>query len=221
MPKRAEKYLLIKLGGFEVSNFDTEKCSRLFEDFKATLIEQSETDVTVLQWKKENTIIHSIKYIMSGNKLFITGDVGSAIFCLTWSAKDLNSYKGIDAHYFHSKLLAYSDEKYDFDEKLAIDRLNEEISEIQENIENWEAEMFSTYINQIKLLRKMKNEIRMKVTSCSELRQYLGELCSEYSEYDEACSEWLLNIGRVIPERIKFHLLGLQMAIDQLGIENE
>lgn len=221
MPKRAEKYLLIKLGGFEVSNFDTEAYNGIFKDFKATLIKNTEANITVLEWKKENTIIHSIKYVMSGNKLFVTGDVGSAIFCLTWSAKDLNSYKDITAHYFHSKLLAYSDEKYDFDEELAIDRLNEEIKKIQENIEERKTEMFSNYINQIKLLRKMKNEIRMKVTSCSELRQYLGELCSEYSEYDEACSEWLLNIGRVIPERIKLHLFGLQMAINQLGIANE
>lgn len=61
---------------------------------------------------------YQVKYVFSGNTLFVSGDLGGAIY--SWSTPvTLNKIKECSLGYFMSKLLTTEKEKFDFDRDLA------------------------------------------------------------------------------------------------------
>lgn len=79
-----------------------------FKDHIATITKCG--DITILDWKNSGTIVNDIRYIFDGYNIYISGDLGSAVFRLTWKA-DLHSFNNIDIHYFIEKLETFSNDK--------------------------------------------------------------------------------------------------------------
>jgi hypothetical protein len=69
----------------------------------------------------------------------------------------------------------------------------------------------------------MIETIKGDVISCEGWKYYLTEYryYNDYSEVDPDCDEWIFDIGKTIPSRIKLYLIGLQMAWEQLNRESE
>jgi hypothetical protein len=199
-----------------------EDLKREFKDHVATLTEYKE--VSILEWKEPKTNVFAVKYIMSGNILSVSGDLGTAVFKLTWNASNLESYKGINVLYFHEKLSAYCENKWDFDRELARKELVESIEYIEERDDDYyiDSDKGQTARDAVKSLRNMIQVIDNEVISLKywrvalDVNDFYG-----FNNYDADCWEWLPNIGKVVPSRIKLYLIGLQMAWKQLNRESE
>lgn len=174
-----------------------------FKDHKATLSVYG--DLKVLDWRKPGTSFYYVRYVFDGNNLYITGDLGEAVFCLTWKA-GVHSFNDIGLDYFHEKLKAYHRDKYDFDSGKAVQRLREWLNELKdENIEYDHDEM---------------QELFEKVRGCGQEWEW-AEVIHEHerfiSELEPDYWEWFYDIGRVYPLRFQSYLIGLQMASEQLS----
>mgnify|MGYP000947007397 CR=1 FL=1 len=106
---------------------DTERMNFIrddwFKEHKATYEKLSDNTV-VLTFKKPNTNMYYVRYVLDKNVLFITGDIGDAVFCLTEKADLKTLATDYNNHYLFGKLRA-DREAYDFDSEKAIKTFKE------------------------------------------------------------------------------------------------
>ena len=100
-----------------------------FKDHVAAVTQQG--DLQVLVWKRPNSGTYNCRYVFDGSQMYISGDIGQAVFRLTWKA-DVHSFR-IGIHYFYEKLSAYSDDKMEFDSDKAVKRLREWLKDLKED----------------------------------------------------------------------------------------
>lgn len=180
---------------------ETEIRERWFPEHKAALTIHG--DLKVLDWGKPGTIVYYCRYVFDGCELYISGDIGEAVFRLTWNA-DVHSFNDIHIHYFYEKLSAYGEERVDFDSEQAVQRLKE-----------WGQELTEEYDSDV-----LKDLIKV-AEGCSSVRNWADAVnSSEFndfiSELDQDYWEWMYGIGDEIPWRIYGYLIGLKMASEQL-----
>lgn len=182
-----------------------------FKNHKATLTQHG--DLQILDWREPGTCEYAVRFVFDGYKMYISGDIGEAVFCLTWKA-DAHSFNGISTDYFMEKMSAYSSTRYDFDSDEAKKSLQEWKNELLENKEfkdEFEKEEFMDNIN----------GLIEAVEGCSSEDEWAyeyvnGEYNDFISEEDPDYWEWIYHIGRVIPYRIYGYIVALQMASEQL-----
>lgn len=75
-------------------------------------------------WGKEGTGMYQIIYTLSGNMIYITGDVGTAAYSLTCQAT-LANIASHELWYFTDKLIATERKKWDFDYQVAQKEIEE------------------------------------------------------------------------------------------------
>ncbi|KGL44103.1 hypothetical protein [Listeria newyorkensis] len=71
--------------------------------------------ITIIKWRNPKCFQYHMEYILRDHNLFISGDIGSAVYNLTWQAK-LGSFKNINVGYFTEKLACSERDKYDYDD---------------------------------------------------------------------------------------------------------
>lgn len=175
-----------------------------FPEHKATLTQHG--DLQVLQWEKPGTNTYSCRYVFDGHKMYISGDIGEAVFWLTWKA-NVHSFDDIHVHYFEEKLSAYSGERRNFNSEKAIKALKEWKEQlIEEEMEFDEEEM---------------EDLIHAPDCCSSkdewAHEYVNGKYHEFiSELDYDYWEWIYDIGDTMPHRIIGYLVGLKMASKQL-----
>ena len=174
-----------------------------FKDHIATLTEHG--DLKVLEWREPCTFFYYVRYVFDGNKIYITGDLGEAIFYLTWKA-EIHSFNNIGLDYFHEKLKAYHEEKYDFSSEQAVKRLREWIGELEDDYIDYGNEEMEELIEEA---RNCIHEWEW-VNVIHKYQYFILDLTNNYWE-------WLYDIGRVYPMRFQSYLIGLQMASEQLA----
>ena len=82
-----------KGAGIDMDKISSEQSIRNnFRDHIATLTEHG--DLKILEWEKPGTSFYYVRYVFDGNRIYITGDLGEAVFCLTWKA-DIHSFNNI------------------------------------------------------------------------------------------------------------------------------
>ncbi|WP_027633418.1 hypothetical protein [Clostridium hydrogeniformans] len=176
--------------------------------------------VSTLTWRAPNSSFYYVRYIFDGSKLYVSGDMGEAVFCLT-EKTDINTIKDYNIHYFHSKMTAFCGGKYSFDSDEAIERLKEEIEEANENRdidedgvqeETEKNNHINSYISVINMLIKESKSCINKSGWEYEISQVYDEL----TDYDPDCSEWIFKAGDVIPNRVYGYLIGIKMSFEQL-----
>jgi len=175
-----------------------------FKKHKAILTQCGE--LQILDWREPGTSSYYCRYIFDNNKIYISGDIGAAVFRLTWKA-DINSFNDINIGYFEEKLEAYSGDRRDFDPHEAVSRIKEWKKELKENGTKFDKEIMANLIE--------------SADSCSRKEEWAYEYINgTYNDFirelDDDYWEWVYNIGDVIPCRVKAYLIGLKMASKQL-----
>lgn len=182
-----------------------------FKDHKAELIRCG--DITILNWRNPNSYSYYVRYVFDGNKIYISGDIGEAVFNLTWKA-DINSFTDLSLGYFLSKMSTCLNGKIDYDGEEAKRSLIEWKNELLEEKEFDDDEDKEEFIETIA-------EIIDAAESCSSYDEWAWQYCNgEYydfiSENDPDYCEWIYNVGNVIPYHNYAFLEGLKMASEQL-----
>jgi len=175
-----------------------------FKNHKATLTQHG--DLQVLQWKQEGTNTYMCRYVFDKNKIYISGDIGHAVFDLTWRAS-IHSFDDIHIGYFAEKLAAYQGKRYDYNGKQAAKELKEWRKQLREDGRKYDAEEFRNLID--------------AAESCSSQEEWAYEYVNGgfndfIKELDYDYWEWIYDIGNEMPARIHGYLIGLQMASEQL-----
>lgn len=203
-----------------------------FKDHKAKL-EKLSDDVSIMTWKAPGTCSYYVRYVFDYNKIYITGDLGDAIFKI-YDKVNLEKAASFDIYYFHKKLTARDEEKWEFSEVKAIDRLKEEIAQIEENkseylgldedgigiregLSDEEAEKVDIYDEQIEMFNNMIDS----AGECSSRGNWVQCVYCDYldplSDYDSEFYEWIFDIGNAYPRNVQAFLIGLKMAYELLN----
>lgn len=179
-----------------------------FENHVATYDVLSET-ISVLTWKEPGSNLYMVRYVMDGRQLYISGDLGSAVFDLTWNATP-QSFNGIGYYYFTEKLHAYSRERYVIDSDVLKAELNERFDELTDGHPDED---------EIKELKEVFEQIE-GFDTVEEIAGYINH-SNAYNilqNFDVDAWEWIYNVGQVISPNIVYYLVGLQLASKQLGL---
>ena len=215
----------------EKDSIEKELREKWFKNHKASLEKLSE-DVSILRWREPGTSAYSVRYIFDYNKIYITGDLGDAIFKI-YDKVDLEKVASFDIYYFHKKLTAIDEEKWSFNSEKAIARLKEEIKEVNEN----KAEYLGLDEDGTGIIDELSDEQQSKVDQYDEYIEMFNSMISEaeecnfrshwvqsiyqnylddLSDYDNDFYEWIFDIGNEYPREIQAFLIGLKMAAKQL-----
>ena len=159
-----------------------------------------------IEWKEHDTMINQINYYCNGPCLFITGDLGAAVFEWAYPVS-LRGIANANINYFLEKMQA---------------------SEGGRNWREWDEETAKQYI--VEHFREVERP--MKAELFHNLRQQ-GAFC--YIDSHESWMEWVNNhdygieffgqdtyewiytIDDVPPVRARAWLIGLKMAFEQIG----
>lgn len=176
-----------------------------FKDHKATYTEHG--DLKVLDWKKPGTNFYYIRFVFDGCKMYVSGDLGEAVFWFTERA-DVHIQSRYGLSYFEEKLRAYHESRRDFNSDKAVKRLREWLKEIKEDGTKYDCDD----------MRKFFEDAR-GCSSHSEWVEVIHGHDDLISKLDQDCYEWLFGIGDEVPIRMRSYLIGLKLAAEQLRAE--
>ena len=165
---------------------------------------QGEEGLQVIHWGCPGTNMYRTKYVLSGANVFISGDIGEAVYRLTCRAT-LENISDMDFHYFTSKLEAFCEERWDFDEKLAKKELKQ----------HWkEYEMKNRYDD----AKEIYDGILGAIDQSSTLEAYRAWLMPVFQDtsIDSDDFEAVWDFGKRMPYRLIGYWMGLKMIIEQL-----
>lgn len=185
-----------------------------FKDHKAIL--DTYGNLKVLAWKNPTSNSYYIKYIFDGHKIYISGDVGDAIFTFT-SNVDIHSFDDMPCGYFLSKMTTCSNGEYEFDGCKAKNRLEQWKDELLKRKEFYDKAEKESFVKTI-------NNMAEDAFSCDSEEQWAWEFVNnKYSEFisenELDYHEWIYTIGNAIPYHNFAFLIGLQMASKQIKYE--
>lgn len=182
-----------------------------FKDHKAVLTKHG--DLEVLDWRKPGTSNYAVRYVFDGYRMYISGDIGEAVFYLTWKAH-IHSFNGLNIGYFLEKMEAGEETKWDSEaaEQSLLEWKEERLQNPEDYFENKTEEAeFEILVDN---LIDAANDCNSTEQWCW---QYVhGEYEEEISRFDDDYWEWMYTIGNVTPYHTYGFLIGLQMASEQL-----
>jgi hypothetical protein len=165
---------------------------------------QEHGELKVLVWKKPGTSMYYCRYVFDGSKMYVSGDIGEAVFWFTEKA-DLFNQCAYSLEYFESKLAAYGESRRDFDSEKAIKALKEWAKELRKNNTEYDHDDMKTLFDDCRDC-SLTNHWEHILSNHSD---WIGEIDCDYWE-------WMYSVGDEIPSRIKGYLVGLNMAAEQL-----
>ncbi len=173
-----------------------------FQDHVAEI--HGEEGLQVISWGKPGTNMYRAKYVLSGNNVFISGDIGEAVYSLTCAAT-LDNIKGFDLGYFTGKLQAFCGSRWNFDEQLAK-------KELKEHWEEYE-------MDEIEYSSEIYKAIKDAIEESNSLEGYQAWLTGVYTStsINSDMMEFVWDFGKTMPPRLIAYWVGLQMAAEQLA----
>jgi len=106
-----------------------------FKNHTATL-KIIDKDTQEIIWKEEENSIYMIRYLFRNKHLFISGDVGCAVYYLEWAPKWDYAWESLDIDYFSSKCAATERGKTIWTTQYAIEDLKTYYRDIFTNLED-------------------------------------------------------------------------------------
>lgn len=179
-----------------------------FKDHVATLAEHD--GVTILDWSKPGSSFYSVRYIFSGSSLFITGDIGDAVFSLTWRAT-IDSFEKVNLGYLMGKLSCSSRDRWNFNSEKACKELDEWLDERIHDLEDDR--------KGIQVVLDIHRDLQRAIREYDSESVYKHEVWRCYQEYDDTDAEEfevISDFGRHLPKEFIAYLLGIHMANEQL-----
>lgn len=197
---------------FNKNDFINEVRTETFSGFLATReVEQNGT--TVIDWRaKTGSGVNSIQFLMSGNTLVVTGDLGDAVFCLTEAAR-LDRVAKYDIDYLLGKMSCGTD-KYRFDEDDAFEVLDTLVAEhLDDHPED--ADTVSDAVEDLKERFNSSQGFCSSDEAVSALCEAMQDFCPDWIE------ETLSTAGRHIAPRVYMWHTAIRMAWEQLSVEEQ
>lgn len=191
-----------------------------FENHKATIHRYD--NVTILDWKVPGSIFYSVRYIFSGHHLYISGDIGDAIFDLTWKSTP-ESFEDIHLGYLMGKLSCCSRSRWNFNEELAYREVNEWYKEHLLDFEDENEDSLDEEVPRLNVLNKIKEGLDSAVCESSTTEHfdhYVWNLYHDISQdyFDSEDFDTFADFGREMPSVFYAYLLGIKMANEQLKL---
>lgn len=179
-----------------------------FGDHKAKLVEKG--PVSWLLWKKPGTSMYSVKYVFFGRNLFISGDLGEAVFDLTWNAT-LESFKDINLSYLMRKLSCSSRDRWHFNDKLAKQELNEYFEDRIDDDDQ-------AFLEEAKEVKEAIEGAIDESTDCKGMEFWTWCAYQDLSlnYFDSEDFDLFSRFGQELPWHFIAYLEGLKMALEQL-----
>lgn len=164
-----------------------------------------------ISWGEKETRMYQVDYVLSGNMVFVTGDLGDAVYSLTCTAT-LENIKGFNLSYFTGKLTAHERERWDFDKHLAQEQIDKYIFDWRD-------------INYIDELSEDESELYEKLifaTGNWDLQDHFERAI--FSIYEKTSVDWfdgeaascIADCGKRLPYSFIAYWLGLQMVAERL-----
>jgi len=178
-----------------------------FKNHIATITEHE--GITILDWGELGTSYYSVRYIFASNKLYISGDIGEAIFDLTWQATP-QSFNDMNLGYLIGKLSCCSRRRWDFSERKAIRELKE-----------WYAEaVYDCHDDDKKEILEGYQVIKRLIYGCIDVKDFEMELFNYYqnNSFDYLDSEdfsMFSDFGKQLSNVFFAYLLGIKLANKQ------
>ncbi|WP_031422964.1 hypothetical protein [Exiguobacterium sp. NG55] len=192
----------------------TEIRERWFENHKVKSIE-GEKGLQRIIWGAEGTNMYQINYVLAGRNVFVSGDLGDAIYSLTCAAT-LENIKDFNLSYFTKKLSTSEHPKYDFDSKLAKAEIEEyfidmcDVSDIND-LEEEDGELFAGLTSETE-----------EWSTCDQFSTVIYSIYSNTSVdwFDSESASYVSDCGKKLSHALISYWLGLQMVIEQLEAKN-
>jgi hypothetical protein len=156
-----------------------------------------------LLWARPETFVYSTHYIREGSTLFVTGDIGSAVYQWNNDVSWLNWIASCDYHYFAEKCIAseVGVPFVEWDERQAIAQVEEFLAEVRAG----DRDGSPVHIEE--------TGWRQAVSNKDEWHQFL---VVNGHEFGDAWYEWLPGCGNRIHTRCIGHLVGLKIVFDHM-----
>ncbi|WP_374723665.1 hypothetical protein [Calidifontibacillus erzurumensis] len=167
-------------------------------------------------WGEEGTIMYQIVYVLSGNMVFITGDLGDAVYSLTCAAT-LENIKRFNLSYFTEKITASERDKYDFDASLAQ-------QQIEKYFLNW---CNVSHVDQLKEEDKeLFEELLFATNNWNRSEHFEQAVFSIYEQtsvdwFDSEAASCIADCGKQLNRSLIAYWVGLQMVIEQLEAQRK
>lgn len=176
--------------------------SAWFQNHKAKLGQAG--DIQFLNWS-DGTFWYSVRYVLDGGKLYISGDLGDAIFQF-YSDVTFDQISSFSLDYFAEKLTASSREKIEFDSDEAVKQLRSWLNDLKEEGIEYEHDLMKDLFFDTRHCSSKEGWSHI----LSENSHWMSELCSNLYEdfYD---------VGNTIPRYMEGFLIGLRMATEQIN----
>ena len=210
----------------------------VFKDHVATVIDIDE-DTQILKMGKEGTRIYSIEFVFRKNYIYVSGDVGSAVFNTTWKPKWDYDWERTGLGYFASKCECCKGDIFVFDEDAAIQQCKEyykegyfysmpddeyeRLFEYLKNSATWDTwswieddEEIEEYEDDKEVLKQMFCVIKAIISS-SSVDGYIYTLQSDHDFEDfNDFFEFGYGFGKELNSYFEIWLLALRLAKKQL-----
>lgn len=184
-----------------------------FKNHKIKNIEGREGFQRII-WGEDGTSAYQLNYVLSGNMVFVSGDLGEAAYSLTCSAT-LENIKDFDLSYFTGKLAAHRREKYAFDDTLARKQIEEYFldwcnvekrSEMEEDSKN------------------LYEQLIIETFQWSTCHQFSTGVYAIYQNtnvewFDSETASYIADCGSRLSYSVIAYWVGLKMIAEQLGRE--
>ena len=182
-----------------------------FKDHVAELTEVNGTQIVF--WHKPGTIIYSMNVIYSKNFIYISGDLGDAIFRTTWTT----NYKNCSNKNFHYLL-----------EKLSCTNRGKKIwlsDKCIKDIDEWHKETIEYAIDDeapkeyLVRLKEFAEELKYYTDDKYEYMSNLQN--SNLDDFDEPTESYLWGAGERINDIMYYYWVALRMIAEYLNKEKE
>jgi hypothetical protein len=167
-------------------------------------------DITVINWQNKNgSNAYQVRYVFDFDKLYVSGDLGEAIF--QWYGNRLDPLR------FPIKPLSYLREKMKCTSE--VDHIDDDV--FKTDFEEWKQQ----YVNSGFDFADCVDEINdIKMESCNDASRYANlvwnnSLIEDFLDCYEAI-DLVAKFGRVYPVRFLYWFEGLRMAQKQLRGEH-
>lgn len=171
-----------------------------------------DNQMSVLDWRKPDTNEFAIRYVFDGQYLYISGDLGSATFRLTWYGTP-QSLERVGLSYFMEKCESCQYDRYDFSHELLV-------AELDEKFEEWKADQEDDVLEDEEVMTSVKSALHELKEAYNKQglieilhKDYVSE---DLSVFDSDYWEWASDLGSMPNGRFIGYLVGLQLATAQL-----
>jgi len=196
---------------FNPSEFMRETAEDTFKDFRAKQSVGPDGTI-VIDWRNRNgSGVNACRFTLTGNYLFVAGDLGDAIFTLTEPAK-LERIVKYDIQYLMEKM-STGNSSYTYDQEEAFKELDQEVEYMKGSIHG-----LPDVAVQLERLEEAVETLKSEFSTRDGFVHYGVESAVEtLCDMGADVLEWLSYCGRIIARRPYMWMTALRLANEQLS----